>query len=116
MTPAPSFPSLRMRRLRRHDWSRRLVSESTLSPNDFIWPIFLIDGKNERQPVPSMPGVERFSVDPVTKTLKREVRAEDPLYFTEPFSRTDTMIVSTVPYAPEPCRDLTPTVPSAPQR
>jgi len=52
-----------MRRLRRHDWSRRLVSENTLTPNDFIWPIFLIDGKNKRQPVPSMPGVERFSVD-----------------------------------------------------
>src|SRR5688572_20236367 len=63
MTSVSSFPSSRMRRLRRHDWSRRLVSESTLSPNDFIWPIFLIDGKNKRQPVPPMPGVERFSVD-----------------------------------------------------
>ena len=52
-----------MRRLRRHDWSRRLVCENTLSANDFIWPIFLIDGRNKRQPVPSMPGVERLSVD-----------------------------------------------------
>jgi porphobilinogen synthase len=52
-----------MRRLRRHDWSRRLIAENTLSPNDFIWPVFLIDGKGKRQPVPSMPGVERLSVD-----------------------------------------------------
>src|SRR5258706_10259130 len=63
MIPPPSFPALRMRRLRRHDWSRRLVAENVLASADFIWPIFLIEGKNKRQPVPSMPGVERFSVD-----------------------------------------------------
>lgn len=57
--------------------------------------------------------VERFSIDPATSTLKREVTAEDPLFFTEPYTRSDTMIVSTVPYAPEPCQDLTPTLPSA---
>jgi hypothetical protein len=57
--------------------------------------------------------VERFSYDPAAKTLKREVRAEDPLFFTEPYTRTDTMILSSVPYAPEPCEDLTPVVPSA---
>jgi porphobilinogen synthase len=61
--PLSSFPALRMRRLRRHDWSRRLMAENTLSPNDFIWPIFLIDGTNKRQSIPSMPGVERLSVD-----------------------------------------------------
>jgi len=59
--------------------------------------------------------VERFSIDTATNTLKREVWAEDPLYFTAPYTRTDTMIVSTVPYAPEPCADLTPAVPSAGQ-
>ncbi len=59
----PSFPALRMRRLRRHDWARRLVAENALSPADFIWPIFLIDGKKRRESVPSMPGVERLSVD-----------------------------------------------------
>ncbi len=58
MTHAP-FPALRMRRLRRHDWSRRLVAESTLSAADFIWPIFVIAGENRREPVASMPGVER---------------------------------------------------------
>jgi Family of unknown function (DUF6152) len=60
--------------------------------------------------------VERFSVDTATTTLKREVTAEDPLYFTAPYTRTDTMIVSTVPYAAEACQDLTPPVPSAAPR
>jgi porphobilinogen synthase len=63
MAPLQSYPSLRMRRLRRHDWSRRLVAEATLSPADFIWPLFVVDGERQRIPVPSMPGVERLSVD-----------------------------------------------------
>jgi porphobilinogen synthase len=52
-----------MRRLRRHDWTRRLVAESALSPADFIWPLFVVDGENRREPVASMPGVNRLSVD-----------------------------------------------------
>ncbi|HEX4637033.1 MAG TPA: porphobilinogen synthase [Rhizomicrobium sp.] len=58
-----SYPQLRMRRLRRHDWARRLVAENSLSPADFIWPVFVIDGENRREAVSSMPGVERLSVD-----------------------------------------------------
>jgi hypothetical protein len=57
--------------------------------------------------------VERFSLDPATNALKREVTAEDPLYFTAPYTRTDTMLVSAVPYAAEDCADLTPPVPAA---
>jgi hypothetical protein len=60
--------------------------------------------------------VERFSVDPATTTLKREVVAEDPLYFAAQYTSTTSMIVSTVAYAPEPCADLTPPVPAAPQQ
>ena len=52
-----------MRRLRRQDWTRRLVAEATLSPADFIWPLFVIDGQARREPVAAMPGVERLSVD-----------------------------------------------------
>ena len=52
-----------MRRLRRQDWARRLVAEATLSPADFIWPLFVIDGQARREPVAAMPGVERLSVD-----------------------------------------------------
>ena len=58
-----AFPATRMRRLRRHDWTRRLVAENTLSPADFIWPIFVIDGKKRREPIASMPGVDRLSID-----------------------------------------------------
>ncbi len=57
--------------------------------------------------------VERFSVDAPATTLKRDVQADDPLYWKASFTRSDTMIVSTVPYAPEPCADLTPVVPPA---
>ncbi|HEY0302704.1 MAG TPA: porphobilinogen synthase, partial [Rhizomicrobium sp.] len=57
------FPATRLRRLRRHDWTRRLVAESTLSAADFIWPLFVVAGDKKREPVPSMPGVERLSVD-----------------------------------------------------
>jgi len=58
-----TYPALRMRRLRRHDWSRRLVAEHSLSPSDFIWPIFIVDGDKKREPVASMPGVDRLSSD-----------------------------------------------------
>jgi porphobilinogen synthase len=58
-----AYPATRMRRLRRHDWTRRLVAENTLSPADLIWPIFLIDGDRKREAIASMPGVERLSVD-----------------------------------------------------
>jgi porphobilinogen synthase len=57
------FPSTRMRRNRRAAWSRRLVAENRLSVDDLIWPIFVHDGTAKRTPVPSMPGVERLSVD-----------------------------------------------------
>ncbi|HEY4941786.1 MAG TPA: porphobilinogen synthase [Rhizomicrobium sp.] len=57
------YPATRLRRLRRHDWTRRLVAESTLSASDFIWPIFIVGGADKREPVPSMPGVDRLSVD-----------------------------------------------------
>jgi porphobilinogen synthase len=59
-----------MRRLRRHDWTRRLVAENILSPADFIWPVFVIEGENKREPIASMPGVERLSVDLVVKAAQ----------------------------------------------
>ena len=65
-----SYPALRMRRLRRHDWTRRLVAENTLSPADFIWPVFVIEGENKREAVSSMPGVERLSVDLLVTAAK----------------------------------------------
>ncbi|MBR9907233.1 MAG: porphobilinogen synthase [Gammaproteobacteria bacterium] len=57
------FPFRRMRRLRRHDFSRRMVAEHQLSAADFIYPVFVIPGEQQRQQVASMPGVERLSID-----------------------------------------------------
>ena len=57
------FPGSRMRRLRRHDFLRRLVRESTLSADDLIYPVFVLEGSGEREVVESMPGIERLSVD-----------------------------------------------------
>ena len=60
---AAAFPSTRLRRTRTQDWSRRLHRETTLSPADLIWPLFVIDGEGQEQPVASLPGVSRWSVD-----------------------------------------------------
>ncbi len=61
--PQPGFPATRLRRNRRADWSRRLVRETTLSTDDLVWPIFLIEGEAKRSPIAAMPGVERLSID-----------------------------------------------------
>lgn len=58
-----AFPRTRMRRNRRHDWSRRLVRENVLSVNDLIWPVFVREGEGQREAIATMPGVERLSVD-----------------------------------------------------
>lgn len=57
------FPYRRLRRLRAHDFSRRLVAENQLTVNDLIYPMFVLDGENQRETVASMPGVERLSID-----------------------------------------------------
>src|SRR6187397_606689 len=59
----PGFPATRLRRNRRADWSRRLVRGATLTTDDLIWPIFVIEGERIRTPVAAMPGVERLSID-----------------------------------------------------
>ncbi|MGF1456268.1 MAG: porphobilinogen synthase [Alphaproteobacteria bacterium] len=61
-TPAP-FPTMRQRRVRAHPWSRDLVREARLGVEDLIWPLFLVEGTDVVEPVPSMPGVDRLSVD-----------------------------------------------------
>jgi porphobilinogen synthase len=64
------FPATRMRRNRRTEWSRRLVRERTLTPNDLIWPLFVIEGNNAREPINSMPGVARLSIDLLVAAAK----------------------------------------------
>ncbi|HHI93494.1 MAG TPA: porphobilinogen synthase [Gammaproteobacteria bacterium] len=61
------YPMARMRRMRRDDFSRRLMRESRLSTDDLIYPMFVLEGKGQRETVPSMPGVERVSIDELLK-------------------------------------------------
>jgi porphobilinogen synthase len=92
-TSAPGFPSTRLRRNRRADWSRRLVRETSLRVEDLIWPIFVIEGRGERQPVASMPGVERLSVDLAAEAAEEAARLGIPAIAvfpnTPPHLRTD---------------------------
>ncbi|WP_039018079.1 porphobilinogen synthase [Halocynthiibacter namhaensis] len=66
----PGFPLARPRRLRKSDALRRMVSENTLTADDLIWPVFVTAGKNQRDAVASMPGVERLSVDLLVKAAR----------------------------------------------
>jgi porphobilinogen synthase len=92
MAPTPAFPALRMRRLRQADWTRRLVAETTLSASDFIWPLFVVDGQRKREPIASMPGVERLSVDLVGATAEEAAKLGIPVIalfpYTEPSLKT----------------------------
>jgi porphobilinogen synthase len=64
------FPATRLRRMRHDDFSRRLMRETVLTPDDLICPVFVIEGTATREPVPSMPGVERLSLDELAKEAK----------------------------------------------
>jgi len=66
-----AFPATRMRRMRRDDFSRRLMQENVLTPDDFIYPVFVLAGEKRREAVPSMPGIERESVDCLLATAER---------------------------------------------
>ncbi len=73
------YPSLRLRRSRKESWSRRLIQENTLSPNDFILPIFLIEGSNKRQAISSMPGVYRYSINRLSQIIDRAIKKKIPM-------------------------------------
>jgi porphobilinogen synthase len=73
------YPNLRLRRNRIKSWSRRLIQENTLSPNDFILPIFLIDGKNKRESIPSMPGVYRYTINRLAQIIDKAVKKGIPM-------------------------------------
>ncbi len=99
--PAPSapaafpgaFPGVRLRRTRRTSWSRRLVAEHSLSADDLIWPLFVVEGRNKRVPIASMPGIERLSIDNVVAAAENAVKLGIPAVAlfpnTEPKLRSD---------------------------
>ena len=73
------YPSLRLRRTRKYNWSRRLVQENNLSSSDLIYPIFLIDGKNKKQEIKSMPGVYRYSIDQLGMVINNVIKYKIPM-------------------------------------
>ncbi|MHB1143307.1 MAG: porphobilinogen synthase [Thiobacillus sp.] len=76
--PFSAFPASRMRRMRRDDFSRRLMREHILTPNDLIYPVFVLDGRNRRESVASMPGVERLSIDFLLPVAEECVQLDIP--------------------------------------
>lgn len=88
-----AFPSVRMRRNRQADWTRRLVAENRLAVDDLIWPLFVIEGTAAREPVGSMPGVERLSVDLAVEAARRAADLGIPAIAlfpnTDPSKRSD---------------------------
>ena len=81
-----NFPNLRLRRSRKNDWSRRLVAENNLTPDDFILPVFLTDGKNKKQSINSMPGVYRYSLDKLSLVVDKALKLKLPMIALFPYT------------------------------
>jgi len=73
------FPSLRLRRTRKYAWSRKLVQENHLSTNDLVYPIFLIEGKNKKQIIKSMPNIYRYTLDKLEEVVSNVVKNNIPM-------------------------------------
>ena len=73
------YPTLRLRRSRKNEWSRRLIEENTLSSSDFILPIFIIDGKNKKQKIKSMPDVYRYTINNLGKIVDKAIKNRIPM-------------------------------------
>ncbi|MBN3196739.1 porphobilinogen synthase [Pectobacterium versatile] len=84
-----TFPGRRMRRIRRHDFSRRLVAENQLTVNDLIYPVFVMEGTNHRQEVPSMPGVYRMTIDVLLKEAEEIAKLGVPVLSLFPVIEAD---------------------------
>jgi porphobilinogen synthase len=74
-----NYPNLRLRRSRKNNWSRRLIQENSLSSSDFILPIFLIDGKNIRQTIKTMPDVYRYTIDKLGIIIDKAIKNKIPM-------------------------------------
>ena len=80
------YPNLRLRRTRKYTWSRRLIQENNLSSNDFIYPIFLIEGKNNKQSIKSMPDVYRYTIDRLGGLVSNAIKYKIPMIALFPFT------------------------------
>ena len=83
------YPSLRLRRSRKNDWSRRLIEENNLTSNDFILPIFLIEGKNKKQPIKSMPDVYRYTLDKLSFIIDKAIKNNLPMVALFPHTKSN---------------------------
>ena len=79
------FPALRLRRSRKNNWSRRLIEENNLTPNDFILPLFIIEGKNKRQSIKSMPNVYRYTLDKISPVIEKAIKIGLPMIALFPY-------------------------------
>jgi porphobilinogen synthase len=82
-----NYPNLRLRRSRKNDWSRRLIQENSLSTSDFILPIFLIDGKNTKQVIKTMPDVYRYTIDKLGIIVDKAIKSKIPMVALFPYTR-----------------------------
>jgi porphobilinogen synthase len=93
LASSPLDLTIRPRRNRKSEWARRLVRENVLTTDDLIWPMFVVDGRNTRTPVASMPGVDRLTVDQAVRDAERAMKLNIPCIalfpFTEPSLRDD---------------------------
>ena len=80
------YPSLRLRRIRKSSWIRRLVSENNLSVNDLILPIFIREGKNKVETIKSMPGINRYTVDRIDQVVSKACKLKIPLIALFPYT------------------------------
>ena len=80
------YPNLRLRRNRKTEWSRRLTQENTLSSNDLVLPIFLIDGKNKKESITSMPDIFRYSIDRLTQIIDKALLKKIPMVALFPYT------------------------------
>ena len=85
MITTGKYPNLRLRRNRKNDWIRRLTKENTLSVDDLVQPIFIIEGKNKKIPIKSMPGVFRYSLDKVNQLVKDLIKIGIPMIAIFPY-------------------------------
>ncbi len=83
------YPNLRLRRNRKSDWTRRLVQENNLSVNDLILPIFVIDGKNKKESIKTMPDIYRYSVDKLPIIIDKAVKSKIPLVAIFPYTNSN---------------------------
>ncbi len=84
-----AYPYTRMRRSRSSEWSRRLIAENTLTVNDLVWPIFLIDGEGKTEDIASMPGVQRYTIDKLIPAVEEAIKLGIPAIAPFPYTRDD---------------------------